>query len=162
MTESGKIVRWNEERGLICKPEEVVIENEMSYIVEEVIEAMTHLKSKEARPHARAICKAIRSGNLKMISDFIDSNNLTEEQPNGDAIAELTGEQIADACGDIKVFATGTIRKVGYNPDIVQAEVQREIDSRTGKIIDGKFTKDMSDEAQSRWYKANFSKAVIK
>ncbi len=47
MTESARIVKWNEERGLIKTPEDVVIENEMSYIVEEVIEAMTNMKSKK-------------------------------------------------------------------------------------------------------------------
>ena len=161
MTESARIVKWNEERGLIKTPEDVVIENEMSYIVEEVIEAMTHMKSKEARPYAKAICKAIRNGNIKMLGQLIEDNELTETQDGGDEVAKITGEQIADACCDMKVFATGTTRKVGYNPDIAMDEVILEINSRVGEIIEGKFTKDMSPEAQSNWYKANFKKAKI-
>jgi hypothetical protein len=161
LTESQKIVKWNEERGLICKPEEVQIENEMSYIVEEVIEAMTLKKSKEARPFAKLICDAIYNGNITMLAQIIEDEGLNKVQDYSEPIAPFDGERVADACGDIKVFATGTIRKSGYNPDIVQSEVQEEIDSRVGSIIDGKFTKDMSPEAQANWYKADFKKALI-
>ena len=161
MTESSRIVDWNEKRGLIKTPEDMVIENEMSYVVEEVIESMTAMTSKEARPFARAICLAIRNGNIKILGHLIDENELTVSQDGSDEVIEPTGEQIADACGDIKVFATGTIRKAGYNPDIVMDEVQREIDSRIGRIEDGKFIKDSSTEAQANWYKADFTKAKI-
>ena len=160
--ESQKIVEWNEKRGLIKTPEEMIIENEMSYVQEEVIESMTAMTSKEARPYAKLISSCIRMGNIKLLGEFIESNNLhTEEVTGGDGKVELTGEQIADACCDIKVFATGTIRKTGYNPTIAMEEVQKEIDSRVGSIQDGKFIKDLSPEAVANHYKANFSKAKI-
>jgi len=160
MTESQKIVRWNEERGLVKTPGDLIIENEMSYVVEEVIESMTSLTSKEARPYARMICKAIKLGNVKGISQFIDENNLDNVSKWDEEITP-TKEQIVDACCDGKVFFTGTIRKAGYNPDIAMNEVQKEIDSRVGSVIDGKFQKDMSEEAQANWYKADFNKAII-
>jgi hypothetical protein len=64
--------------------------------------------------------------------------------------------------GDIIVFATGAIRKIGYDPDIAMDEVLKEIESRVGSVIDGKFTKDKSPEAVANWYKADFKKAKIK
>lgn len=160
MTESGRIVKWNENRGLIKTPRDLVIENEMSYIMEEVIESMTDMTSKEARPLAQLICKAVKMGNVKGLTQYISENNLDTESKWDDVIAP-TKEQIADACCDIKVYATGTVRKAGYNPDIAMDEVQKEIDSRVGEIVDGKFVKDSSPEAQRKWYIANFSKAVI-
>lgn len=61
-----------------------------------------------------------------------------------------------DAYADIIVFAIGAITKLGYDAEEVLYEVGREINSRTGKIINGKFTKDKSPEAMEKWYKANF------
>jgi hypothetical protein len=161
MTENQKIVKWNEDRGLIKTPQDVIIENEMSYVLEEVIESMTAMLSKEARPYARLICKAIRNGNVKTVGALIEENELQHAQDGGDEIIEPTRKQIADACCDIKVFATGTIRKVAFDPDIAMHEVQTEIDSRAGSILDGKFVKDMSLEAQAAWYKADFDRADL-
>jgi hypothetical protein len=59
------------------------------------------------------------------------------------------------------VFAAGSIRKLGYNPDIAMDEVIKVINSRTGTMINGKFTKDRSPEAVANWYEADFSKAKI-
>ena len=157
-TESQRIVKWNETRGLIKTPSDLIIENDMSFVIEEVIEAMTDLKSEDARPIAKLVSLAIRNGFGPDLAKFIKEEELDKRT---DKRTEVTGEQIADACCDIKVFSTGTIRKAGYNPDVAMDEVQKEIDSRIGSIIDGKFTKDKSPEAQAKWYKADFTKAEI-
>jgi len=160
-TQDEKIIAWNEERGLIKTPEELDIANDMSYIVEEVIEALTNMKSGDARPVAKTIVSAIKNGNAKIVADIIEEQGLNETVDGGDEVITPTPEQIVDACCDIKVFSTGTIRKAGYNPDIAMKEVQREIDSRVGSVIEGKFIKDKTPEAVANWYKADFEKAKI-
>ncbi len=134
-----RIVDWNEERGLIKRVEDFDLAKDMSFITEELLEASTSLKSEEARVKAEAF-----------VTLMTDPNHVS------------TPEQIADAFCDIIVFATGSIRKIGYNPDIAMEEVLKEINSRTGKMINGKFTKDKSPEAVVKWYKADFTKAEIK
>lgn len=68
-----------------------------------------------------------------------------------------TREEIVDAFADIIVFSTGAIIKNGYNPEKVMDEVLKEIESRSGKIIDGKFVKDLNVKT----YKANFSECLM-
>ena len=36
----------------------------------------------------------------------------------------------------------------------------KEINSRVGGMVNGKFEKDLSPEAQANWYKADYSKAI--
>jgi len=137
-TALGQIVEWNESRGLIKSPAEFSLETDMSFITEELLEASTGLNSEQAREKAKALAILIADKNYTPSS-----------------------EQMVDAFCDIVVFAVGSIRKLGYNPDIAMSEVQREIDSRVGEIKDGKFTKDKSPEAQANWYSANFDNAKI-
>ena len=132
------IVEWNKERNLIKTPEDFNLVIDISFITEELLEASTSMKSEEARKKALALATII-----------------VDEKTNP------TPEQIVDAFCDIIVFATGSIRKVGYNPEIAMEEVLKEINSRTGKIIDNKYVKDKSPEAQAKWYTADFSKAKI-
>ena len=156
MTNYQRIVQWNEERNLIGKPEELDVTNDMSFIMEEIIEALTPMKSEEARGYARVICNVIRKGNTKEIVKYAKGLSLDK----GDDI-KVTPEQVVDACCDINVFSTGLIRKQGYNPDIAMDEVLQEIESRVGTRIEGKYTKDKSPEAQTKWYLADFTKAKI-
>ena len=52
----------------------------------------------------------------------------------------------------------------GYNFEIAMLETIKEISSRTGSYNEAtkKWEKDMSDEAQAKWYKADYEKARIK
>jgi hypothetical protein len=54
---------------------------------------------------------------------------------------------------DIIVFASGAIAKSGYNPSLVMEEVYKEINSRKGTLVEGKFVKDPNIVP----YKADFS-----
>ena len=65
---------------------------------------------------------------------------------------------IIDAYADIMVFSIGAIMKLGYNPECVLEQVSAEINSRSGEIVNGKFQKDLSDEAKAKRYKADFNK----
>lgn len=139
MTENERIVKWNEDRLLIKTLADLDIEKEISFIIEECIEMISDIKSEDARPIAEKITKEIMT-----LSD-----------------GKLNRKRAVDAAGDIKVFSTGLIKKLQYNPDIVMDEVLKEIESREGSIQNGKFVKDKSPEAQLKWYKANFDKADL-
>ncbi|MDY6187987.1 MAG: hypothetical protein SPH77_04060 [Campylobacter sp.] len=54
--------------------------------------------------------------------------------------------------------------KYGFNFQIAMLETIKEISSRTGYYNEAtkKWEKDMSDEAQAKWYKANYELARIK
>ncbi|MGB0925362.1 MAG: hypothetical protein ACPGTS_01490 [Minisyncoccia bacterium] len=116
MTLFKKIIEWNRERGILSRP--FNHEKEISFIVEELLESTGNYDSNNARETAEEITKTITA----------DMNP--------------TPEQIVDAFADIIVFATGAIAKTGYDPDAVMDEVYKEINSRTGTMIDGKFVKD--------------------
>ncbi len=122
-----KIVLWNKERGLIEKG--FNHEKEISFIIEELLESTGAYDSISAREVAEA-----------MSAKIISSKR------------EVSHEVIVDAFADIIVFATGAIAKLGYDPNIVMDEVYKEINSRKGKLIDGKFIKDLKIIP----YKANF------
>ena len=53
---------------------------------------------------------------------------------------------------------------LGYDPCICMMETIKEISSRTGAWDEniGKWVKDTSDEAKSKWYAADYSKAEKK
>jgi NTP pyrophosphatase (non-canonical NTP hydrolase) len=122
-----KIIEWNRARGLIDRQFNHKIE--ASFIIEEVLESTGNIKSEEARERALAYAD-------EMIIN-----------PDGNP------ESIVDALGDIIVYATGAMGKLGYDPSQVMEEVYKEINSRTGTLIDGKFVKDQNAER----YTADFT-----
>jgi len=132
----NRIVAWNESRMLIKHPSKFNLDNELAMVLEEVIEAKLGIESEDARPIA-----------VDMISNMKSKHK--------------TPEQLVDDFSDMIVFATGAIRKLGYDPTIALEETLKEIESRTGTIVDGKFVKDKSIEAMSLWYEADYSKAFI-
>lgn len=127
-----KIVEWNRERGLIKRGFDH--KTEASFIIEEILESTGNIKSEEARPRALAYAE-------EMITN-----------PDGKP------ESIIDALGDIIVFATGAMAKLGYDPSMVMDEVYKEINSRTGSLLDGKFVKDLDAER----YTADFTNCKLK
>lgn len=127
-----RIVEWNKQR--LLDKQEFSLKTECVNIIEELIEAnYRSLKSEKARQFAN------------QIYGFIESNE------------KVSKEHIADAFADIIVYSVGAILKLGYDPNIVMDEVLKEIESRTGSIIDGKFVKDKNAQT----YTADFSKALI-
>lgn len=157
MTENERIVAWNKERNLIKTPAELNPCRELSFIQEELIEIITNTSSEEARLLATAIVSAIAIGEsvklVNLLRDF--SSNYAEPNPR------IEDEVLLDGLADIKVFATGTMAKAGYDPDKVMDETLKEIESRTGTMIDGKFVKDKSPEVTRNWYTANYRNARI-
>jgi len=116
MTIFQKITEWNRERGLLGK--EFNHEREVSFIVEELLESTGNHDSITARKKAEEIAHDI------VTPEYFDE------------------EKVIDAFADIIVFSSGVIAKLGYSPDKVLEEVYKEIDSRKGKLVEGKFIKD--------------------
>ena len=111
---------------------------EVLNILEELVE-MTGEESEAARKTAEEIF-----------------DNYFKDKPVADK------EELVDCFTDIRVFSIGATMKLGYEPECALAEVAKEINSRTGKIVDGKFTKDKSPEAKAKWYKADFTKCGLR
>jgi hypothetical protein len=132
MTAFGKIKKWNTDRNLLTYNHK----NEVSFIVEELIEGTIDIKSIKARKISKIFTWII----LKIPG------------------AKATKHMMVDAFADIIVFATGAIYKLGYDTDKVMKEVQKELDDRTGKLIDGKFIKDIKEDR----YIADFTNCKLK
>lgn len=110
------IVNWNEERGLIENG--FNHKKEASFIIEELLESTGKYDSVTARERAAKYAEEI-------IGDI-----------------DAPEEEIVDAWADIIIFAVGAIKKKGYDPSQVMEEVCKEINSRTGELVEGKFVKD--------------------
>lgn len=126
-----RILKWGEERKITTQ--EFDHKNETSFIVEELLESTGKYDSISAREKAN-----------KITGEILENGTGTKEE-------------VVDAFADIIVYATGAIAKNGYDPKKVINEVLKEIESRTGKIIDGKFVKD----TDVKMYKADFSKCFM-
>jgi len=123
--------------------------NEATNIMEEILEAMGYNVPSVKR--IDLLNEVIRTLDLLITSDIVETS-LPFSKENMDY------ERI-DAFGDIIVFAIGAIEKLGYNAEKVLKQISKEINSREGTIIDGKFEKNTSREAIAKWYKADFTKA---
>ena len=122
-----KIVEWNRERGLLEKGFNQ--EKETSFIIEELLESTGNYDSISAREKAEQYAKEITSG------------------------AQPKSHDVIDALFDIVIFASGAMAKLGYNPTKVMNEGFKEINSRKGSLIDGKFVKD----PDAKKYEADFT-----
>ncbi|MDD3693986.1 MAG: hypothetical protein PHC89_01165 [Candidatus Pacebacteria bacterium] len=125
-----KIKKWNKERLLHKVPFDHT--REASFIIEELLESTGTYDSVTARTLAENYAKEI-------ISTSAESK-----------------EAILDSFADIVVFAVGTMVKLGYDPAKVMEEVFKEIDSRKGTVINGKFVKDPN----AKRYTADFSQCI--
>ncbi len=124
-----RIVKWNKQRGLLDK--KYNHQKEISFIIEECLESTGKFDSLTARTEAEKIAEQICQN------------------------ANSSDEEKVDAFADMVVFAMGAMAKLNYDPDTVMDEVMKHIESRTGKIIDGKFVKDKDIEV----YQPDFERA---
>ncbi|MFT7328069.1 MAG: hypothetical protein ACI870_000247 [Crocinitomicaceae bacterium] len=126
-----KIVQWNRERGLIEKGFNHT--KETSFIIEELLESTGNYDSISARERATEI-----------------ASQITHD-------AKHEPEVIIDALFDIIIFATGAMAKLGYDPTKAMDEGFKEINSRNGTLIDGKFVKNLDAEM----YEADFTSCKL-
>jgi hypothetical protein len=127
-----RIKEWGDTRNIYSQ---AFSPNDFSFIVEEVVEGVSNLSSSDANIVAK---------------EFVNENFI-----------DIDENRAIDALGDIVVFATNGMYKLGYNPEQVMNEVLKEIESRNGEIVNGKFEKYQDDYHKSLWYKADFSKCKL-
>ncbi len=146
-TAIDEITRFQLDRELHMQPYNPI--NEHTNIVEELLESVGFDVAKDDRDRLMRqwdsfIILLVQEGIIHRDSDH-----------------QLTLDDEIDAYGDVIVFAIGAITKLGYNPEMILTEIAKEINSRTGSMVNGKFEKNLSAEAKSKWYKADFKYASL-
>ncbi len=136
MNALSEITRFQTDRELDRKEFDWNVE--AANIVEELLEAV-----------------GVNDRNVALLSVGDIQLRIHEKVQAGLVIAPTKEDQV-DAFADVIVFACGALTKLGYEPEKVLIEVAKEINSRQGKMIDGKFVKDKTPDAKKLWYKANF------
>lgn len=139
-----ELIRFQTDRGLDNKPFD--LQNEVANIFEELLEAGGLDVAKANRPQLKEKLR-------EFIKSLMDSGIATSQH---DVVSNF--DQV-DAFADIITFATGAILKLGHNPWIAIEECGKEINSRVGSMVDGKFEKDLS--MSHLWYKADYSKSEL-
>jgi len=123
--------------------------NEATSIIEEVLESIGFNVPKNKR-------QQLQNEVLSFVSKMQELN-ITEP------MKELTIHERIDAHADQIVFNIGAIMKLGYDPTLVLNQTAKEINSRLGVIIDGKFEKYTKDHPNYKEpYKADYTKSKIK
>ena len=142
-----ELIRFQTDRSLDKKPFE--LENEVASVFEELLEASGLDVSKQDRPELKL--------QLKMFKDLLVGVGVAKP-----ADTAVSNHDQVDAFTDVIVFAVGAILKLGHDPIIAIEECGKEVNSRVGSMVDGKFEKDLSEEAKANWYKADYSKSTIR
>jgi hypothetical protein len=135
-----EIVRFQKDRDLHSKEYDGV--NEAINVIEEVLESLGYDVPKDNRNELK-----------EMFGDFV--YRLSSSQVT--TLVNTTIEDRVNAHLDQIVFNIGSLLKLGYDPEKSLIETAKEINSRTGSMIDGKFEKDLSDEAKENWHKVDYS-----
>jgi hypothetical protein len=139
----SEIVRFQTDRKLDRKQYNAV--NEHGSVVEELFESIGLDVPKENRPMLK---KAFRN----FIDDCINGDIADVKF---DSEGATPHKEKADAYCDVIVFAVGAIMKLGYDPERALIEVGKEINSREGIMLDGKWTKNKNQDPKTL-YKADY------
>lgn len=144
-----ELIRFQTDRGL--DKNEYIALNEHGNIIEELLESVGLDVPKVNRPQLKVAIKNF----------FGEVAGMGTAVIKYDSVHSTPVEDQVDAYCDIITFATGAILKLGYDPIKAVEECGKEINSRVGSMVDGKFEKDLSEEAQANWHKANYSVALL-
>lgn len=145
----SEIVRFQTERQLDQQPYDEL--NEATNITEEVLESLLYDVPKHERENLRY--------EVILLIQKLKSSNVISLLPSAqkDTI-EKCNDLKADAFFDMITFAVGALLKLGYSPERVIEEGSKEINSRKGEIVNGKFTKYTEGEkGYVKPYVANYS-----
>ena len=141
-----ELIRFQTDRSLDTKP--FVLQNEVANIFEELLEAGGLDVSKSDRPLLK---ESINEFTKSLLANGIATIN-----------QDVLGSHAqVDAFADVITFATGSILKLGHDPIIAIEECGKEINSRVGEMVDGKFEKTLTQEARDNWYKAYYNKSTL-
>jgi len=143
----SRIIEWNKERKLDKQP--YVNEVETLNMFEEVLEASS-LPDDLTKEY-------FNDPENKNVERYLAQNLIKELKEKGIIFENISDDKIIDSLADRVIFSIGAMIKLGYKPTLVMDETLKEIESRTGSIQDGKFVKDQSNEAKSKWYEADYN-----
>jgi len=141
-----EIMRFQTEREL--DKQKYCYWNESVNILEELLEGKGLLVYK----HKRGLLKDYWE---EFIEDLIADR--VAERSYG---CDMEHESV-DYLDDIRVLCIGATMKQGYDPRKTLEETGKEINSREGKIENGKFQKFTHKEAKAKWYKADYTNCTL-
>jgi predicted HAD superfamily Cof-like phosphohydrolase len=143
----SELVRFQTDRGL--DKHDYVDINEHGNIIEELLESIGFDVDKADRPR-------LKEAWHEFITKIALHNDIAvrSEEP-------LSEHDKVDAYCDIITFSVGALLKLGYDPEKAIAQCAIEINSRVGKMVDGKFEKDITPEAALAWRKADYTLAKL-
>ena len=141
-----EIMRFQTDRELHLQP--YSWSNEAKNVLEEVCEADGMDIPKELRS---TIFEPVLTHMRALVKDFMGLK----------VIGTPSVENRVDAHADQIVFNIGAIMKLGYDPELVLNEVAKEINSRKGEMLNGKFEKYLGETHTNNWYKANFTNCKL-
>lgn len=141
-----ELIRFQIDRELDKKDYDAI--NEHASIFAELMESIGLDVPKEKRPELKLFLQ-------KIVCTLVDREIAVKK------FDETPIEEQVDAYADVITFAVGAILKLGYDPIKVIEECGKVINSREGSMVDSKFEKDMSEEAQAKWHKADYSTAQL-
>lgn len=156
-----KLKQWCDERHLIA-------ESQQKNLIGNVLEELSELnRARNVNEKIDALCDicvfAINACDNELHTfDFAPIYNSCKEPYNftESIITHLRYHDI----NSVIAMCFKNIERLGYDPYLCMDETIKEISSRTGHYDDkiGKFIKDESKEAKSKWHKANYLKCKIK
>lgn len=144
-----EMIRFQKERELDKKPFDIKVAS--LNILEELLEAHG----------VNDCCKETKNERKEALYRALESLVNEVKLFTPEKYSHPTDDEIVDAFCDISEFAIGEPLKLGYDVELSLTEMAREINSREGEIINGKFEKYKTPEAKAKWYKADYSKAKV-
>jgi hypothetical protein len=138
MNPINEIVRFAKDRGIDrLQPDN---DEYVANVIEELLELGGYSVPKEKRPQLRDLAN-------NLLGNIVQVMHLPR-------LGSVDKESRIDAIGDVAVFSLPELTKYNVDPSCILNEIAKEINSRTGKIVDGKFQKDENVKT----YKAQFGR----
>ena len=129
--------------------------NETTLVLEEIFESFVFDVPKENR---EALSNSFKRWMTTCTTNKVITYDTSKVDDNGDVLWE---ESVDSTCDQI-VFLVGKLMKLGVDPKLALLETSKEINSRKGRLIDGKFTKYREDEeGYEPTYKADYTKFKV-
>ena len=129
--------------------------NETSLILEEIFESFGFDVPKENRDQ---LVNSFKSWMTTLNENGVIFYDESKINVNGD----IKWEESVDSTCDQIVFLIGKLMKLEVDPKLALLEVAQEVNSRKGRLIDGKFIKFKEGEkGYEPTYKANYNKCKI-
>lgn len=157
-----QLVQWKNERHL-------TVESQQKNLIGNVLEELTELaRAQNDEEKVDCYCDIVvfSLNACKELPTEVSSCwfPLRDANKELDSFCEMIINQLHYDINRVIAMCFYNLKLLGYDPYDCMNETIKEINSRTGHYDESisKFIKDTSDEAKSKWYKANYSKCRLK